>query len=138
MIMVGLAGWGDHDAIYNKNVKPRDKLKEYSLIFPFVEVDSAFYAVQSKERFAVWAEDTPANFQFIVKAYQGMTGHLRGKSSYENAGHMYDTFRESTEPVVAKGKLKAVLFQYPPWFDCSKGNVNHLRETRKRMVGIPC
>jgi uncharacterized protein YecE (DUF72 family) len=44
MIFVGLAGWGDHNAIYPPGIKPRDKLKAYSLKFPIVEVDSSFYA----------------------------------------------------------------------------------------------
>jgi uncharacterized protein YecE (DUF72 family) len=67
-----------------------------------------------------------------------MTGHLRGKPQYENIEQMYKVFRDSLEPVIAAQKLKAVLFQYPPWFDCTRDNVNHLRETRERMLGIPC
>lgn len=138
MILVGLAGWGDHDTIYSQGIKPRDKLKEYSRKYSIVEVDSTFYAIQSKDRFAIWAEETPAQFQFIVKAYQGMTGHLRGKPQYESMEQTYAAFRDSLEPVIATRKLKAVLFQYPPWFDCTRDNVNILRETKERMAGIPC
>jgi uncharacterized protein YecE (DUF72 family) len=45
MILVGLAGWGDHDTIYPPGIKPREKLKVYSGRFPIVEVDSSFYAL---------------------------------------------------------------------------------------------
>jgi uncharacterized protein YecE (DUF72 family) len=138
MILIGLAGWGDHDTIYPPRIKPRDKLKAYSMKFPLVEVDSSFYAIQSKERYTTWAEETAPEFQFIIKAYQGMTGHLRGKLQYDNQEMMYATFRDSIQPVIAEQKLKAVLFQYPPWFDCTKANVNVLRETKERMRGIPC
>lgn len=34
MVLVGLAGWGDHDSIYRKGIKSKDKLKEYSNKFP--------------------------------------------------------------------------------------------------------
>jgi hypothetical protein len=40
MISIGLAGWGDHDLIYSKEIKPQQKLKEYNKYFSIVEVDS--------------------------------------------------------------------------------------------------
>jgi len=138
MILVGLAGWGDHDSIYAKGIKPRDKLREYSRSYPLVEVDSSFYAIQSKERMEVWANDTPEHFQFVVKAYQGMTGHLRSKPYYESSQLMYEAFCESIEPLIDTNKLKAVLFQYPPWFNCTRENVHILKETKERMKSIPC
>ncbi|BBI35370.1 DUF72 domain-containing protein [Cohnella abietis] len=138
MILVGLTGWGDHDALYPLGTTAKDKLKSYSKYFSIVELDSSFYAVQPKERMARYAEETPDGFQFLVKAYQGMTGHLRGKPYYETDNEMYAAFRESLEPVMEAGKLAAGLFQYPPWFDCTKDNVRLLRETKKRMEGFPC
>ncbi len=138
MILVGLAGWGDHDTLYPSGTAAKDKLASYGAHFPIVEVDSSFYAVQPKERMARYAEETADGFRFVVKAYQGITGHLRGKPYYENDDAMYAAFRESLEPVIQAGKLSAALFQYPPWFDCSKENVRLLRETKERMDGIPC
>jgi uncharacterized protein YecE (DUF72 family) len=138
MLLVGLAGWGDHDAIYPPGTSAKDKLRTYGVHFPIVEVDTSFYAIPGKERMAHWVNDTPEDFGFIVKAYQGMTGHLRGKSYYEHAADMYIAFRECLEPVIQTGKLRAALFQYPPWFDCNGENVRTLRETKKRMEGIPC
>lgn len=67
-----------------------------------------------------------------------MTGHLRGKPYYDNDGEMFQAFRDSLEPIMQAGKLTAALFQYPPWFDCTKDNVRSLRETKKRMEGFPC
>jgi uncharacterized protein YecE (DUF72 family) len=51
---------------------------------------------------------------------------------------MYEAFRDSIEPLINKRKLKAVLFQYPPWFDCTRDHVYTLKETKERMRGIPC
>lgn len=45
MIRIGLAGWGDHQALYPPGTGAQDKLKVYGRTFPIVEVDSSFYAV---------------------------------------------------------------------------------------------
>jgi uncharacterized protein YecE (DUF72 family) len=138
MILVGLAGWGEHDSIYSPGTPAKDKLSFYGKHFPIVEVDSTFYAIPPKERMSRWSEDTSEGFRFIVKAYQGMTGHLRGKSYFEHISDMYAAFRECLEPAIQMEKLGAALFQYPPWFDCTKDNVRILRETKQRMEGITC
>ncbi|MDQ8739376.1 DUF72 domain-containing protein [Paenibacillus sp. LHD-38] len=138
-IHIGLAGWGDHDQLYISVAKAGSKLRQYAKHFPLVEVDSTFYAIQSKERFAKWLEDTPENLHFVVKAYQGMTGHQRGPSiPATETNEMFAAFREMLEPVIAAGRLTAALFQYPPWFDCTQANVRMLRETKARMDGITC
>lgn len=137
MIRIGLAGWGDHDDLYGEGIAGRDKLKVYSRHFPIVEVDSSFYAVQAESTYEKWANETPDEFGFIIKAYQGMTGHLRGKSPFSDEAEMFQAFMESIRPVQAAGKLKTVLFQYPPWFDCTRENVRKLRETKQRMGEIP-
>lgn len=138
MIVIGLTGWGDHDPLYPPGTPAKDKLKGYARHFAIVEMDSAFYAVQPPDRMARYAEETPEGFGFVVKAYQGMTGHLRGKPYYENDNDMYGALRDSLTPLREAGKLTAALFQYPPWFDCTKENVRLLRETKKRMEGFPC
>jgi uncharacterized protein YecE (DUF72 family) len=138
MLLVGLAGWGEHPSVYPPGTSAKDKLKRYADAYSFVEVDSTFYAIPPKERSAHWVEETPDGFQFLVKAYQGMTGHLRGKSYYENPSQMYAAFRDCLEPMMQSGKLWAALFQYPPWFACTADNVRILRETKKRMEGFPC
>ncbi|AMA71506.1 DUF72 domain-containing protein [Aneurinibacillus thermoaerophilus] len=137
MILIGLTGWGDHDHLYVQKILSRDKLKVYSTHFPIVEVDSSFYAVQPVKNYVKWAEDTPQGFSFIVKAYQGMTGHLRGENPFESIGEMFDAFKNSIVPLREAGKLKAVLFQYPPWFDCTRKNVDILRYTKDKMEDIP-
>lgn len=139
MINIGLTGWGDHDDLYKGvKVKSGEKLTVYSAHFPVVEVDSSFYAVQPIKNYVKWNHETPDGFGFIVKAYQGMTGHLRGKKQFfSSMGEMFDAFIQSIQPVIEAGKLKAVLFQYPPWFDCNGKNIGILRYTREKMKDIP-
>ena len=74
-----------------------------------------------------WISETPDDFRFIVKAYQGITGHHRGELPYESAEEMYDLIRIIDSPLQEAGKLAMILVQFPPWFDCTKGNVNEIR-----------
>jgi uncharacterized protein YecE (DUF72 family) len=137
MIYVGLTGWGDHPTIYPSGLAAKDKLQAYAAHFPTVEVDSYFYAIQPRKNVEKWVKETPRSFQFIVKAYQGMTGHQRGEIPYESKEEMFDEFLESIQPFMEAGKLAMVLFQFPPWFDCKKDHVRYLRWCREKMGDIP-
>ncbi|MFT4412934.1 DUF72 domain-containing protein [Fredinandcohnia humi] len=137
MIYIGVTGWGDHDSLYTTGISPGDKLKEYAGYFPIVEVDSSFYAIQPKRNVEKWVRDTPESFQFIVKAYQGMTGHQRGDIPFESKEVMFDAFRLSLEPYSNASKLAMVLFQFPPWYDCKRENVDYLRWCKEQMGDIP-
>ncbi|RRJ62364.1 DUF72 domain-containing protein [Paenibacillus oralis] len=137
MIKIGLSGWGDHDDLYPPRTPARDKLAWYARYFSLVEVDSAFYAVLGTEVYRRWLAETPADLTFILKAYQGMTGHSRGKTPYGGPGEMFQAYLDSIQPVVEAGRLTAVLFQFPPWFDCSPEHVRQLRAVRKWMGRLP-
>lgn len=138
MIWIGVTGWGDHDTLYKPGTQQRDKLKEYAGHFPVVELDSSFYAVQPERNNRKWIADTPENFQFVVKAYQGMTGHQRGDIPFKTKEEMFDAFKLSVGPYLEAGKLATVLFQFPPWFDCCKEHVDYLRYCKRQMEGIDC
>ncbi|PLT33984.1 DUF72 domain-containing protein [Bacillus sp. V5-8f] len=137
MIYIGVTGWGDQDSLYPDKISPRDKLKEYAVHFPIVELDASFYAIQPKRNTEKWVLDTPQSFQFIVKAYQGMTGHERGEIPFSNKQEMFSSFTDSLQPLKDAGKLSMVLFQFPPWFDCKKENVDYLRWCKHEMGDIP-
>ncbi|KFM98970.1 DUF72 domain-containing protein [Bacillus clarus] len=138
MLSIGLTGWGDHDSLYADSYENRNKLRTYSEYFPIVEVDSSFYAMQPVRNYIKWASETPKNFSFIVKAYQGMTGHMQGEIPFSNIDEMFDVFKQSILPLQEAHKLQTILFQYPPWFDCKKKNVDLLRYTKEKMKGLPC
>lgn len=138
MIRIGLTGWGDHDSLYTERVSNRDKLLEYGAHFPTVEVDASFYAVQPERNGEKWVRETPASFKFVVKAYQGMTGHQRGEIPFESKEEMFAAFKASLAPYIRENKLAMVLFQFPPWFNCKKENVQYLRWCKQQMGEIPC
>ncbi|AQQ52693.1 DUF72 domain-containing protein [Planococcus lenghuensis] len=136
MLYTGLTGWGDHPIVYDPESKKTDKLKDYSTHFPIVELDSSFYAVQPERNIRKWISETPDNFQFVVKAYQGMTGHQRGKIPFDSREEMFEAFRLSMGPLKEEGKLGMILMQYPPWFDCKKENVAEIRDAAEKLQGF--
>ncbi|TWI60085.1 DUF72 domain-containing protein [Halalkalibacter nanhaiisediminis] len=136
MIYIGLAGWGDHDTLY-EGVGRQSKLAEYAGHFPIVELDSSFYAVQPIRNMEKWARETPVSFRFVVKAYQAMTGHQRGYAPFETKEEMFDAFRASLKPLIQTRKLAMVLCQFPPWFECKKESVQWLRYVKQQLQGLP-
>ncbi|MGY4689057.1 DUF72 domain-containing protein [Salibacterium sp. K-3] len=138
MILTGLTGWGDHDLLYPPGIRQQEKLEEYSSHFPVVEVDASFYAVQPVKNYEKWMRQTPERFSFIVKAYQGITGHERGDIPFSSKKDMFDAFTASLAPLQQAGKLAMVLCQFPPWFECNKENVAYLRYVREKLADFPC
>ncbi|MGB5947522.1 DUF72 domain-containing protein [Paenisporosarcina sp.] len=137
MIHVGLTGWGDHPDVYSTESKSSEKLIDYSAHFPVVELDAAFYAVQPERNMLKWIQETPDTFRFVVKAYQGITGHLRGESPFDSTDEMFTRYKDSLIPLVEANKLSMVLVQFPPWFDCQKKHVDYIYEVRDRLQGLP-
>ncbi|TQR18391.1 DUF72 domain-containing protein [Psychrobacillus vulpis] len=131
MIKIGLTGWGDHPELYVSSAKER--LQDYSAHFPIVELDSSFYAIPSKKNIEKWIKETPDNFQFVVKAYQEITGHQRGESQFSSKEEMFEVYRQSIAPLQENGKLSMVLVQFPPWFRCEKGNVEYILRVREEL-----
>lgn len=137
MISIGLTGWGEHPDLYPPGTSARQKLTMYAKHFPVVEVDSSFYAILNQDTYRRWLSETPPHFNFILKAYQGMTGHTRGKSPYDGPGEMFRAYLDSISPVVEAGRLKAIMFQFPPWFDCTSEHVRQLRAVKRWMGNLP-
>ncbi|KIL43700.1 DUF72 domain-containing protein [Jeotgalibacillus campisalis] len=137
MIYVGLTGWGDHPDVYQESSSVREKLKDYSGHFPIVELDASFYAIQPERNVEKWIRETPDNFGFVVKAYQGMTGHQRGDIPFDSIKGMFGAFKQSVLPFQKAQKLAMVLLQFPPWFDCRKENVDYIRYCKEQLIDLP-
>ncbi len=132
-ILVGTCNWSDHLGFYPSGVKPGDRLAYYARFFPIVEVDSTFYALQNERNFARWADATPDDFVFNVKAYKALTLHERDAQgqTVPPTREMVERFSGSIEPLRAAGKLRALHFQFPPWFVASDRNRTYLSRVRE-------
>lgn len=129
MIKIGLTGWSDHPTIQRST----HKLEDYAMHFPIVEMDTSFYAIPPEKNILSWMETTPDIFQFIPKAYSGMTGHRQGMNEFSSTQEMFDQFKYAFNPLIAQGRIACFLFQFPPTFECTRASVHYLRQVREWM-----
>src|SRR5215210_936171 len=80
-ILVGTSSWTDKSLIDSGRfyppsaTTPEDRLRYYASQFPIVEIDSSYYGIPTQDTASLWAERTPANFVFNIKAYRLFTRH---------------------------------------------------------------
>lgn len=139
-ILIGTASWTDPEFIkagwYPDEVKndAEGRLRYYAEHFPMVEVNATFYALPRIGTVQAWADRTPDDFRFHVKAHQVISGHAsdparlpeplrdlpyeadrRGRirrPSREMRDAVIDSMVEAIAPL--GDKLGAVLLQLPP------------------------
>jgi uncharacterized protein YecE (DUF72 family) len=139
-----------------------DRLRYYADQFSTVEVDATYYSLPERDTAQRWADRTPADFVFHVKAHALMTGqptevvrlpadlvevlpaNVAGKKrlyasdlppDLEQA--VWDFFIDSLAPLHEAGKLGGILLQYPRWFIPSPANKALLSAAAERLQGIP-
>lgn len=165
-LYVGTCSWTDPSLIKSKRFYPAGcnsaeaRLRFYASQFPAVEVDSSYYAMPSAINCQRWAERTPGDFIFTVKAFRLLTGHQtatdafpadmqphlpaprgRAKSLYyhdvpaELRDELWRRFIEAIVPLKDSGKLRAVHFQFAPWVAAGAKWSRHVEECVERMRG---
>lgn len=160
-ILVGTASWTDATLLesgwYPPDADtPEKRLAHYASRFPLVEVDATYYAPPAERTARLWAERTPAGFTFNVKAFSLLTGHptrvsalyrdLRPETAKRNVypddlpaqayEEVWSRFLSALDPLVAAGKLGALLFQFPPWFTIRRENKQYLLEVARRCAPL--
>ncbi len=164
-ILIGTCSWTDPTLIgcgrfypsWAKSAKTR--LEYYSSQFKLVEVDSSYYSIPNEEISRLWAERTPDNFTFDVKAFRLFTQHptpltalpsdfknalpagLKGKTTIywneipdELVEELWRRFERALLPLDSMGKLGIVLFQFPPWFSPSSAQYEYILECKERLT----
>ena len=134
------------------------RLSFYASHFATVEVDSSFYAILSERVAQLWAERTPPDFTFNVKAFAWLTQHPADvrrlpqaikevlPAALKNAPRIktpppsvldlaFQMFWGSLEPLRKAHKLGRVLFQMPPYVTFKPTNFDYLASLRERMPG---
>jgi uncharacterized protein YecE (DUF72 family) len=113
LIRIGCSGWNYRDwrgAFYPEGLPASRWLEHYASVFDTVEVNNTFYRLTTAKAVGRWAEQTPPEFCFAVKASRYLT-HIK-RLAYEPVN--LDRFYEPLEPL--GGKLGVVLWQLPPNF----------------------
>ncbi|HEY6539043.1 MAG TPA: DUF72 domain-containing protein [Candidatus Dormibacteraeota bacterium] len=132
-IVVGTCNWSDHQGFYPPGLAPSARLAYYARYFPMVEVDSTYYGIPPPDRSAAWAEATPDWFRFNVKAYRSLTYHEREAGvPREPTSEEERDFSACLAPLQEAGKLRAIHYQFPPWFAASPRNLDRLARVRER------
>lgn len=165
-IRCGTCSWTDPSLIKAKTFYPRGcstaekRLAYYASQFPVVEVDSSFFAMPQAHHATLWAERTPPDFEFNVKAFRLLTGHQtppevfpadikpwlpplapRKKNYYyadippEIRDEIWRRFIDALAPLKAAGKLRAAHFQFAPWVTASAPWREHVEHCVQRMQG---
>jgi uncharacterized protein YecE (DUF72 family) len=129
-IYAGTSGWAYaswRPEFYPAKLNAGKFLQHYAGRLNSVEVNYTFRRIASEELLLRWAEATPADFRFAVKAHQRIT-HIK---RLRDAAEPTEQFLTSLEPLRRTGKLGPVLFQLPGNFKC---DVERLREF---LAGLP-
>jgi uncharacterized protein YecE (DUF72 family) len=136
-IYIGTCGYSYKDWIgrfYPEGIKPTAMLPFYAEHFSAVEIDATYYRIPSVATFASMDRRTPADFRFTVKL-PGSVTHLPSDEA-EGVPDDARIFRESIEPLVASGKLAAVLMQFPNGFRPTARTETYVRALRKALPDL--
>ena len=119
-------------------------------------MNSTFYGQPRAEVCRAWADRTPAGFEFSVKLYQKFTHprmfeervaqalpeDARGDRdairtlANPNAADL-DEFRRGIEPLATRGKLGAVLAQFPPSFKDAPASRSYVSSLLRALGDYP-
>ncbi len=163
-ILVGTCSWADKTLVdcgrfYPPRLKsPEERLRFYAEQFPLVEVDSTYYGLPAERNAGLWAERTPPDFTFDVKAFRLTTQHPTPPSALpkdlrealpvplltkpnlyprdlprEVVDQVWQRFASALLPLDSAGKLGVIVFQFPPWFLPGPESRDYLVEAQERL-----
>jgi uncharacterized protein YecE (DUF72 family) len=167
-VRIGTASWTERTLLASRTFYPpvastaERRLRYYARHFPVVEVDATYYALPSAANARAWAERTPEDFRFGVKAYAALTGHpfeprrldaelqralpaaLRAKRSVYPRDlppaldeEIWRRFATGLAPLREAGKLGYVLLQMPKWFTPTRESHAWLERAPERLPDVP-
>ncbi len=114
VIRIGISGWTYapwRKTFYPADLRQKDELGYASSVFSSIEINGTFYGPQKPDVFQRWADATPTDFVFTVKAPRFIT-HIRRLSEPEHPlANFFATGLLRLGP-----KLGPLLWQFPPSF----------------------
>lgn len=94
--------------LYPEGLKKDEMLAVYAQQLRTVEVNNTFYRMPKREVVQRWADATPDDFRFVIKASKRIT-HKDPLTDADSLAYLFRVL----EPL--ENKLGAVLFQLPPY-----------------------
>jgi uncharacterized protein YecE (DUF72 family) len=118
---LGCSGWAYDDWVgpfYPPGTPPAAVLDLYSRVFRTVEVDSSFYRAPTPFLVQRWADRTPEGFRFALKVPRDVTH----EDDEAKGTEVLSRFLASLAPLRSRGKLGAVVLQFPASFRAPSGS----------------
>lgn len=134
---VGVAGWSYPDwegIVYPSPKQARfDPLAYLAGYFDTIEINSTFYRPARPATADSWARrcGENLNFRFTVKLYKAFTHERSGSSDDEKA------VKEGLAPLMASGRLGALLYQFPWSFKNEAESRRYLKSLLNRFREFP-
>ena len=150
LIHIGTSGWnypsgkGTWNGVFYPRRRPRgfDELAYYAEHFDTVEVNSTFYRPPESAQSAAWVTRTPPGFLFALKLYQKFTHpnlflEKTGSDTWDVALADIDRFRAGIDPIAERGRLAAILLQFPASFHARSESRAYLDWLLGTLAGYP-
>jgi uncharacterized protein YecE (DUF72 family) len=110
-VVIGTWGFSFQDWVgpfYPPGTRAGGMLGHYAEHFSAVEVNATYYRIPPPRTMESLDARTPSSFEFVVKAHQSMT-----HEKLEPDEATFAAFADCVAPLVAAGKLRGVLLQFP-------------------------
>ncbi len=144
MIKVGTSGFSFPDwkgTVYPESIREGEMLSFYEkeLGFNALEVNFTYYTLPSQKSFAAMSKKTSKGFEFVVKAFKGMTHEIKDKETGKMIDNheTFEKFKYSLVPLIDEGKLACVLAQFPWGFFPNRESVTYLEKFKEEMSDTP-
>jgi len=111
-VLAGASGYAFKEwqgTFYPEKIKSDEMLAFYAARLPTVEINNTFYRMPKPAVLENWAQSTPPEFRFAIKASRRITHDARIKAdAADSVAYLYRMLASLPD------KLGAVLFQLPP------------------------
>jgi uncharacterized protein YecE (DUF72 family) len=156
-IRIGTCSFADEALtkwFYPVGLPARERLPYYAERFDTVEIDSTYYRLPEEAMTGSWAERTPDDFVFHIKAFGVMTRHpvrvqqlppdLRDDAPVDERGRVerpsrefraeiFKRFLEGISPLRRDGKLGGILMQFPSYVVRKPVSLDYLTWAREQL-----
>jgi uncharacterized protein YecE (DUF72 family) len=135
-IIVGTSGYSYKDWVgpfYPAGTKEAEFLSYYEKQFGYVELNFSYYAMPSPMAIDSMAKKTGEDFLFGIKAHKSLTHEIDPTASEAQATE----FRKGVAPLVERGKLAVILFQFPYSYHYTDDNRRFLDKICTWFSGYP-
>jgi uncharacterized protein YecE (DUF72 family) len=156
-IRIGTCSFADEALtkwFYPAGLPARERLPYYAERFDTVEIDSTYYRLPEEAMTGSWAERTPDDFVFHIKAFGVMTRHpvrvqqlppdLRDDAPVDERGRVerpsrefraeiFKRFLEGISPLRRDGKLGGILMQFPSYVVRKPVSLDYLTWAREQL-----